>query len=554
MPPVSKKKRRKDAFGVPENVPAFLRKTYAILNTPAYSDIVYWGKNGHSIVIDKVTRFSTEVLPNFFKHSNYASFVRQLNMYGFYKVSPDPSCREFMHKLFKKDRPDLLTYIKRKSASNMKTGAHETEAPEEPEHEEADIPSAGGSFEHETFDPSLSLQNGRRSVDSLLDEMVALKQRQKDLEKELEHIQHHDEAVQRENSQLWEELQKSRARQIYMRSKMQRLVGIMYEMYKALSMTNQLANSTRASLPDENGASFQQPPYNTENDAKQQEVVNQLFCSDGILSPEQFTRMLDYLNIGPQTFSSPSLPSDSRQQDNKMHLLTDKSPGASSSQETLVPRSVGMTSPAAAGASDTPPFAPSGASDSSTKTVPTGYQKQYFLDSDAGKYIEGQNGVENTAVLARSRPDSPGKDTSSSGSEGVGRHYEERPLKKARKTGEVYQTGTPEWQQRSLPLLSTEQEQLADAEHTTMSNIYGIEHALQSSFPSAYYSVKDNGSNEQQGLRNISAENDDDNRSVGGRSSIFGGLDGLGSPGANSWAAIGQNEFGLTDLDEPQDD
>lgn len=55
MPPQSKKKRKIDEFGVPENVPAFLRKTWAILYTPAYSDIVYWGSNGTTIVIDKVS-------------------------------------------------------------------------------------------------------------------------------------------------------------------------------------------------------------------------------------------------------------------------------------------------------------------------------------------------------------------------------------------------------------------------------------------------------------------------------------------------------------------
>ena len=56
----------------------------------------------------------TKILPKYFKTKNYASFVRQLNMYSFRKVKSKAGLHEFRHEKFNRHRPDDLKAIKRK--------------------------------------------------------------------------------------------------------------------------------------------------------------------------------------------------------------------------------------------------------------------------------------------------------------------------------------------------------------------------------------------------------------------------------------------------------
>ena len=44
-------------------------------------DIVSWTENGTQFTIHQTNEFASELLPKYFKHRNFSSFVRQLNSY-----------------------------------------------------------------------------------------------------------------------------------------------------------------------------------------------------------------------------------------------------------------------------------------------------------------------------------------------------------------------------------------------------------------------------------------------------------------------------------------
>nr|AFM77715.1 heat shock transcription factor 1 [Carassius auratus] len=113
------------------NVPAFLTKLWTLVEDPDTDPLICWSPSGNSFHVFDQGRFSKDVLPKYFKHNNMASFVRQLNMYGFRKVvhieqgglvKPEKDDTEFQHPYFIRGQEHLLENIKRKvtTVSNIK--------------------------------------------------------------------------------------------------------------------------------------------------------------------------------------------------------------------------------------------------------------------------------------------------------------------------------------------------------------------------------------------------------------------------------------------------
>lgn len=64
--------------------PPFLTKTYDIVEDPETDAVVSWSSGRNSFIVWDSHAFASTLLPKYFKHSNFSSFIRQLNTY----VSP----------------------------------------------------------------------------------------------------------------------------------------------------------------------------------------------------------------------------------------------------------------------------------------------------------------------------------------------------------------------------------------------------------------------------------------------------------------------------------
>ncbi|EPS62621.1 hypothetical protein M569_12169, partial [Genlisea aurea] len=90
----------------------FLSKTYQLVDDRTVDDVISWNEDGSTFIVWNPTEFARDLLPKFFKHNNFSSFVRQLNTYGFRKVVPDRW--EFSNESFRKGEKKLLCDIQRR--------------------------------------------------------------------------------------------------------------------------------------------------------------------------------------------------------------------------------------------------------------------------------------------------------------------------------------------------------------------------------------------------------------------------------------------------------
>jgi hypothetical protein len=111
----------------PGRVPNFPAKMHSILSNPSFADIVAWMPHGRSWRVLKPREFEVSVIPTYFEHAKFSSFIRQANGWGFRRVTQGRDRNSYYHELFLRGLPHLCKDMKRPGVAEKQAA--------DPEHE-----------------------------------------------------------------------------------------------------------------------------------------------------------------------------------------------------------------------------------------------------------------------------------------------------------------------------------------------------------------------------------------------------------------------------------
>lgn len=196
---------KREAQSKRKQIPPFVQKLNSFLEDGKNTDLIRWSDDGNSFVVLDEDEFAKTLIPELFKHNNYASFVRQLNMYGFHKKVglSDNSMRaserknkspsEYSNPYFRRGHPDLLWLIQKPKNANTKK-AKKTDAEQADEDIDEyveDVPQPTTAVRPR---PQLTLEQAESSLSqeqfqSIQRELQTIKQQQAQIQRMMRTLQ-----------------------------------------------------------------------------------------------------------------------------------------------------------------------------------------------------------------------------------------------------------------------------------------------------------------------------------------------------------------------------
>ena len=99
-----------------------------VLDRPDMEAIITWMPHGRAFVVLQPQQLRDNVLPRFFKQTKFMSFTRQLNLWGFKRITKGDDSGAYYHELFLRGRPRLAMLMRRQKIKG--TGIKLTPNPE----------------------------------------------------------------------------------------------------------------------------------------------------------------------------------------------------------------------------------------------------------------------------------------------------------------------------------------------------------------------------------------------------------------------------------------
>ncbi|CAB4307501.1 unnamed protein product [Prunus armeniaca] len=179
--------------------PPFLNKTYDMVDDPSTNAVVSWSDGNNSFVVWNVPEFSRDLLPKYFKHNNFSSFVRQLNTYGFRKVDPDRW--EFANEGFLRGQKHLLKTVSRRKPAHAQS--HQQAPPQ------VQSSQVGACVEVGNLGLEEEVERLKNDKNILMQELVRLRQKQQATDNQLHNVGQRVQGMEQRQQQMMSFLAKA---------------------------------------------------------------------------------------------------------------------------------------------------------------------------------------------------------------------------------------------------------------------------------------------------------------------------------------------------------